>query len=125
MTDNLRQEIKTNKNPHSSFGNTKNISPMLQSTITNLLGMGFEQEEILRSLKASSGNPDLAVEYLLTGNPDDFKQKTDETSKFSNNNSIPQIPRQQFPIVQQENNSNQNPVYALNYFLVVQLEIVA
>lgn len=39
---------------------------VLQSTIQNMVEMGFERAQVLRALKASYNNPDRAVEYLMT-----------------------------------------------------------
>jgi UV excision repair protein RAD23 len=51
-----------------AFGDTSAFlsGTALQSTISNMVEMGFEREQVMKALRASYNNPDRAVEYLMT-----------------------------------------------------------
>ncbi|KZP11622.1 UV excision repair protein Rad23 [Athelia psychrophila] len=57
--------------PAPAFGDMSSFvsGTQLQTTINNMMEMGFEREQVMRALRASYNNPDRAVEYLMTGIP--------------------------------------------------------
>ncbi|GJJ14939.1 hypothetical protein Clacol_009209 [Clathrus columnatus] len=56
--------------PTPAYGASFVSGDMLQTTIQNMVEMGFEREQVLKALKAAYNNPDRAVEYLMTGIPE-------------------------------------------------------
>lgn len=50
----------------SGYGASFISGDALQTTIQNMVEMGFEREQVLKALKAAYNNPDRAVEYLMT-----------------------------------------------------------
>ncbi|KAI0335009.1 UV excision repair protein Rad23 [Cubamyces sp. BRFM 1775] len=60
--------VQTSAEPRSP-GDSFLTGDALQSTIQNMVEMGFEREQVMRALRASFNNPERAVEYLFNGIP--------------------------------------------------------
>ena len=56
-------------NAYSSAASSLVAGSALEATITNMVEMGFEREQVQRALRAAFNNPERAVEYLMTGIP--------------------------------------------------------
>ncbi|KAG6849455.1 hypothetical protein H0H93_008298 [Arthromyces matolae] len=61
-----------------AFGDSSSFlaGEALQTTINNMMEMGFERDQVVRALKASFNNPERAVEYLFNGIPAHLEAET-------------------------------------------------
>ncbi|KZT42401.1 UV excision repair protein Rad23 [Sistotremastrum suecicum HHB10207 ss-3] len=57
--------------PQRAFSDTTSFlsGDALQSSINNMVDMGFARSDVIQALRASYNNPDRAVEYLMNGIP--------------------------------------------------------
>lgn len=55
----------------------------LESSITELMSLGFSRERVMRALNTSFHNADRAAEYLLSGNIPDLPDLPDDTEEVS------------------------------------------
>lgn len=55
-------------------GNAMTVGPEMEETVNQLMGMGFEREQVIAALQAAFFNPDRAVDYLLNGIPEGIAQ---------------------------------------------------
>lgn len=61
--------VAPTEQPAAQDGNAFVTGNALQTSIQNMIEMGFEREQVMRALRASFNNPERAVEYLFNGIP--------------------------------------------------------
>ena len=64
------QAEKKEGDPYSTAASELATGDALNSTINQIMEMGFPKEDVIRAMKAAYNNPDRAVEYLMTGIPE-------------------------------------------------------
>ncbi|KAK7692324.1 hypothetical protein QCA50_003949 [Cerrena zonata] len=65
------QAAPVSPGPERPFGDMSTFltGSELQTTVQNMMEMGFERDQVMKALRASYNNPDRAVEYLFSGIP--------------------------------------------------------
>ncbi|KAL4788011.1 XPC-binding domain-containing protein [Aspergillus varians] len=68
--------------PAGSFNDPSTLLSGSQSedVVAQMVNMGFERSDINRAMRAAFFNPDRAIEYLLSGIPDDIQQEQQQRS---------------------------------------------
>ncbi|GJQ08685.1 hypothetical protein GpartN1_g1523.t1 [Galdieria partita] len=56
------------------------IGSQYETTVKNLMEMGFEEQQVKRALRAAFHNPDRAVEYLFNGIPENLERELGQAS---------------------------------------------
>jgi len=83
-------ESTTTTTPASASLNTTEVAEStlltgtaLESSITELISLGFSREQVMRALNRSFHNADRAAEYLLSGNIPDLPDLPDDSGEVS------------------------------------------
>ncbi|CAK1552068.1 unnamed protein product [Leptosia nina] len=93
---------------------TVSTDPDFESTVQSIMDMGYSRQQVEQALRASFNNRERAVEYLITGIPDDVLQDQLEAEETSDDDPLgflrdqPQF--QQMRAVIQQNPSLLNTV---------------
>ncbi|KAG8944275.1 hypothetical protein FRC04_002071 [Tulasnella sp. 424] len=69
----------------------------LQSSIDNMVEMGFPKDQVLAAMRASFNNPDRAVDYLMNGIPEHLLAETSRGAQQSTGAPVSQAPTSQTP----------------------------
>ncbi|KAK9826231.1 hypothetical protein WJX74_001551 [Apatococcus lobatus] len=60
---------QSSADPYSAAASNLATGSQLEGTISSIMEMGFEREQVQKALRAAFNNPERAVEYLMTGIP--------------------------------------------------------
>jgi len=78
--------------PASSAESALLTGSALESSITELMSLGYDRELVLRALNASFHNADRAAEYLLSGNVPNIDGGDDDAPPADEGGEMPNIP---------------------------------
>ncbi|KAJ6171696.1 UV excision repair protein (RadW) [Penicillium chermesinum] len=79
----LRLHLPTNPSQAPAFNDPSALAmgSAAESAVTQMEAMGFARSDIDRAMRAAFFNPDRAIEYLLTGIPDNVQQEQQQNQQ--------------------------------------------
>lgn len=91
------QVEKKEADPYSAAASELATGDALNSTISQIMEMGFPKEDVMKAMKAAYNNPDRAVEYLMTGIPEAMAVEPSAPQPEAQGNQPPQQEQQTQP----------------------------
>mmetsp|Transcript_3280 Transcript_3280/g.5086 ORF Transcript_3280/g.5086 Transcript_3280/m.5086 type:complete len:426 (+) Transcript_3280:44-1321(+) len=80
----------TNESIHNTLPRIAESAPQPEinpTAVSHLVDMGFPEDMVRAALRASQGNPDVAVEFLMNGLPDEIQNLSSSNESTSNSQS--------------------------------------